>query len=282
MVTASPLITAAITFPHPIGYIFTSATPQVEITITIPRLRDAVANAGDLDRTMSTTLLVQYYNVAFDPANDCCVATCPLDSGIILPDPNAATSAPMCIQCTAGLFFNSVTRQCECQTGHYIVTQANTNEVQCFPCFAPLCQTCLVATRDTCVSCVTGATVNATTTVCECNTGFFQDSTICTACPSKCSTCTSATLCVGCADTTTRDVTNNCVCNNGMYESGTAICSACPTLCLTCSAATVCTSCVTADNRVLNNGQCVCATGFFQIVNADGTFTCSPCASTCT
>ena len=68
---------------------------------------------------MQTSLVVQYYTVAFDPVNDCCVATCPLDSGIILPDLNTATRPPICMQCSAGLFFNSVTRQCECQTGHY-------------------------------------------------------------------------------------------------------------------------------------------------------------------
>ena len=288
VVTAAPIIDGTVTgalpntFTHPIGYIFTTTTPQVEITITIPRLRDAAAAANTLDRTMQTSLSVEVYSLAYDPANDCCVTTCPADNGIILPDPNSATTPPICYQCTAGLFFNSVTRQCECQTGYYQVTQALTNEIQCFPCFAPLCQTCQQATRDTCDSCVTGATVNTTTNVCECNTGFFQNGAICTACPSKCSTCTTATLCVGCADLTTRDATNNCVCNAGFYEAGTAICSACPTLCLTCSAATVCTSCRSADNRALVLGQCVCATGFFQVINADGTFTCSPCASTCT
>jgi hypothetical protein len=59
------------------------------------------------------------------------------------------------------------------------------------------------------------------------------------------------------------------------------MCSACPTLCATCSSATECTSCVTANNRALVGGQCVCATGFFQVVQPDGSLTCSPCSASC-
>ena len=112
-------------------------------------------------------------------------------------------------------------------------------------------------------------------------TGFYQNGSLCNSCPHQCGACTTATVCSVCSDNTTRLLSTNCGCVDGTYDAGTAICSACPTLCVTCSSATVCTSCNTTANRALINGQCVCATGFFQVVNSDGSFSCQACSPSC-
>ena len=128
---------------------------------------------------------------------------------------------------------------------------------------------------------MTGAALNTTTNACECQVGFIQNGAICDACPVKCGACTTPTVCSTCSDATTRTLANNCDCNPGFYHSGTAIRPACPTLCLTCSSATVCLTCNPNLNRALVNGQCVCATGFFQVVNPDGNLACSACSPSC-
>ena len=137
--------TAAFPITHPIGITFTTATPTIEIFFQVPRLRnDAIAVDGTLDRLFNTDLVVTLFSHAYNPATDCCVTTCPDNSGVSLGINN---NPPMCVTCATGMFFNSVTRSCQCNTGHYSVSQALTNETLCFPCFAPLCTSCLQATR---------------------------------------------------------------------------------------------------------------------------------------
>ena len=97
-----------------------------------------------------------------------------------------------------------------------------------------------------------------------------------------CATCRVGGVCDTCADTTTRSLTNNCECLTGFFDASSAVCQTCSALCKTCSSATTCTSCFTDNNRALVNGQCVCAAGFYQIVNQDGSLTCGKCAPSCT
>ena len=146
--------------PVRIGYIFTSATPSVEINVNLPRGIDATeATSSNLDRQFDTTIKVVRYDYVYNPLTDCCNTTCPDNSGVIIPADSSYP--PMCASCSAGLIYNSLTKMCQCQTGHYQVVNALTNEVQCFPCFAPLCETCQLATKTVCDSCVTGAATNA-------------------------------------------------------------------------------------------------------------------------
>lgn len=160
------------------------------------------------------------------------------------------------------------------------MAQAQTGQFQCFPCFAQLCQSCNATSRTTCNSCVSGAAFD-NNTICNCITGFFRNASTCEACPVRCGSCSNANVCITCSDNTTRAFNDSCNCITGFFDAGVSVCSACPSLCRTCSSATTCTSCFTDRNRTLNNGQCVCATGFYQVVNADGSLTCSPCAPTC-
>lgn len=255
-----------------IGYIFTTSTPVVSITLNTPR------DPTNLLK-LKTSLVITQYSNAYDPIADCCVQFCPKDSGV-----NIQTTPPTCVACTNGLVYNSVTGACQCQTGYYPVTQLTGQSIgsqQCYPCFAPLCQTCTQAAPTVCSSCVSGAAINANS-VCACLAGYYQAGALCNSCPNACATCSVASVCTTCADTVTRDSTKNCACNIGFYDSGVAACSKCSALCETCTSATTCATCFAKDNRILVNGQCVCATGFYQIVNQDGSLTCGACDPTCT
>lgn len=278
-VQTASVLTAAGTTPDTwtttIGYIFKSATPVVSLVINAPR------DAANQLKFESILVVTQYSN-AYDPIADCCVQFCPANSGV-----NVLTTPPTCVTCNLGLVYNSITGSCQCQTGYYSVVQTTATNVslgttQCYPCFAPLCQSCNQTTPTVCNSCVAGAAVN-NASVCACLSGYFQNAALCTACPYQCATCNVGTVCATCADNTTRDTTSpTCGCLTGFYDSGSAICSACSALCLTCNSSSTCTSCVTANNRTLINGQCVCSVGFYQIVNTDGSLTCGKCAPTCT
>ena len=269
---------------HPLGYVFKTATPSIQITINLPRGRDDAQAIGVsptvdlLDRTVKSHLEVTLYSLVYNPITDCCDTTCPANSGVSL---GIGLNPPMCILCAQGLIYNDITRQCQCQTGFYAVTQAITNETTCFPCYAPLCQSCNVTNRTVCNSCVSGAAVN-TQNICQCLTGFFQNATLCQACPVRCGTCVSSSVCLTCSDNTTRLFNDSCRCIDGTYDNNVAVCVACPSLCKTCSSATNCTSCFTQNNRALSNGLCVCKTGFFQVVAADGSLSCQPCDPSCT
>ena len=98
----------------------------------------------------------------------------------------------------------------------------------------------------------------------------------------RCASCSVGTVCTSCSDNTTRDVNNDCVCLTGFYNAGVAVCQTCPTLCKTCASATNCTACHDNSNRTLMNSQCVCKTGFYQVVHPNGTLSCQPCDPTCT
>jgi len=188
------------------------------------------------------------------------------------------------VACTAGFTYNSISRQCECRTGFYSVIQSVTNSTECYPCQAPLCQTCTASNTLVCTACVVGAApVNGNLAACACRDGFYRTGSTCTACPSKCATCQTAGVCLTCSNTVTRSPAPSCNCLDGFFESGSAVCSRCAPLCRTCSSATTCTDCFRENNRALQNGQCVCALGFYQAVNpTDGSISCAPCHPSCT
>lgn len=52
-------------------------------------------------------------------------------------------------------------------------------------------------------------------------------------------------------------------------------------MCLTCTNSSACSSCVTSNNRTLLNGQCVCASRFYQFINSDNSISCVQCGPEC-
>ena len=247
-ITANAATAVTAPFPYRIGYIFKTTNPLVQIVINVPRSTDTTtryltgtALTTTLDTTVQSTISVTQYSLVYNPATDCCVTSCPPNSGINLGV--IVPTVPSCVACTSGLVYNSLTAQCQCQTGFYSVVQASTNQTQCFPCLAQLCQTCAQATNTVCSSCVTGAAV--INNVCTCLSGYYQNASLCNACPYQCGICTTVSVCTTCSDNTTRNINNSCACNIGLFDAGVAVCGTCPSLCRTCSSATNCTSCFT-------------------------------------
>lgn len=115
---ALPLRTANIPI---IGYIFTVPNPTIVITINTPRPTEVAPSVRTLRFT--TTTVITQYSQAYDPILDCCVTTCPPNSGV-----NVESTPPSCKACNSGLFYNNVLRICQCQTGFYSVIQSVTRQ----------------------------------------------------------------------------------------------------------------------------------------------------------
>ncbi len=214
----------------------------------------------------------------YNPVSDCCAAQCPAGSQI-----NFASSPPSCINCQGDntLVFNPISNNCQCKVGYYnILSGTGTGQIVCFPCIASLCSTCTADSLNTCTACVVGASFNASN-ICNCNAGFYQANGTCVACSNKCSGCSTGGVCNTCADTVNRIFSQNCACVAGFYDDGSSLCKACNPLCLTCTNSSSCSSCVTSNNRTLINGQCVCASHFYQFINSDNSVTCVQCGPEC-
>ena len=115
-----PLPDTSATIPV-LGYIFTVPNPTIVITINTPRPTDNASPTRILRFT--TTTVITQYSQAYDPILDCCVTTCPPNSGV-----NVESTPPSCKACNSGLFYNNVLRICQCQTGFYSVIQSVTRQ----------------------------------------------------------------------------------------------------------------------------------------------------------
>jgi len=145
---------------------------------------------------------------------------------------------------------------------------------------AKLCGTCVSTNVTVCTTCVVGAALGSNN-VCNCISGYYESNGACQVCPAKCNGCQVNGVCSACADPNNRKLDQNCACPAGLYDDGSATCKTCNSLCKTCTNSTSCTSCFTENNRTLVNGQCVCSSGFYQVVNSDNTVTCKKCSAEC-
>jgi hypothetical protein len=99
----------------------------------------------------------------------------------------------------------------------------------------------------------THATFNTVDSLCECNSGYFEDaSNVCTACTAPCSSCsTSATECTACDDSTHMTLSGGicsctdpnaafntvdkvCACDPVFFEDPSNVCTACTAPCDSC------------------------------------------------
>jgi len=152
------------------------------------------------------------------------------------------------------------------QCANYYYVSANSNCVVC-----PNTPQCLVCNPVNPQQCQT------------CNTGFFLNNNICTACPSYCASCSSATLCLtlvnpvgfvlmtvigvsvlancdpGCNQCSQINPSSCLICAQGFYLSSSNLCLPCDisSQCLTCNQnnATSCISCF--PNAFLSANICV-------------------------
>ena len=160
-----------------------------------------------------------------------------------------------------------------------------------------VCQKCASScaacanTATACLVCAPGLYQNPLDASCvpptSCPAGFFADQTYlkCSACPSSCATCLSATACLTCRagfSLSASQCLNNCPAGY-FYNTTASACAKCHFYCATCFAGAYnnCLSCPT--NQYLSNSQCVatCPSGQFASA-ADATCKqCLPPALTC-
>ncbi len=169
-----------------------------------------------------------------------------------------------------------MTGQCECNPGYFLISSVSQI---CTLCTARLCAVCNPSSPSVCQTCVSGASLQFTGE-CTCNSGLFASNNSCTSCGAKCTGCDSTGKCLGCSDSR-RDPANDCNCPVGFYESGGSACLACSSNCKTCSSANVCSSCEATQNKRLEGGLCVCLSGYFTTIDAQGNIQCQKCATQC-
>lgn len=264
-----------------VGIVIKTANPVLTFIVTIPRPADASnAHAPPLTTrrfVADLTVEIREYSQVYNPVTDCCISQCPDGSGV-----NLKSTPPSCIVCKGdpNLSFDSNTGVCSCKTGYYNTLSDSNGNLACFPCMAKLCSTCSSDNITVCTGCVTGAAFNSNN-VCECVSGFFETNGTCQTCPAKCNGCQVNGVCNACQDSANRKLDQNCDCPAGLYDDGSATCKTCNPICKTCTNSSACTSCFAENNRALVNGQCVCASGYYQVVQADNTVVCRKCNPEC-
>lgn len=194
-------------------------------------------------------------------------------------------------------------------------------------CSSILCLSCSQGNSDACLSCVSGYFVNITTSTCQlctgapqctaciptepgictsCMTGFYLSQNLsCIACPSFCSSCTSANDCseksnVGQMVITINNTPTLAICDQGCITcsdanpgscvvcspgfvlipsspNNLAYCVPCASNCSTCTLnRTTCTSCY--PGYFLNNGQCTtCSSSSCQTCDSQDVGVCTSC-----
>ena len=179
----------------------------------------------------------------YDSVQQCCSTSCSSGTGL-----NVKTSPFTCVTCnsSAGQFYNSMSGQCECSPGYFLISSVSQI---CTLCSAKLCSICNPSSPSVCQTCVSGASLQFTGE-CICNYGLFSSNNSCTSCGSKCTGCDSTGRCLGCSDSK-RDATKDCNCTDGFYDNGGASCLACSSNCKTCSSSNVCNSCDSTQNKKL-------------------------------
>jgi len=187
----------------------------------------------------------------------------------------------MCLNCATGV---SLCTQCN----NFYYVSSNSTCVEC-----PNTPQCLICNPSNPQQCQT------------CNTGFFLNNNICTACPSYCASCSSATLCLtlvnpvgfvlmtvngasvlancdpGCNQCTSNDPSFCTNCAQGFYlNSGICLPCTITSKCQACSQAnsTVCTSCF--PGAFLSNSVCVsCQSPCVTCTSATQLSSCTSCPS---
>ncbi|KAL4454553.1 hypothetical protein ABPG74_021758 [Tetrahymena malaccensis] len=180
--------------------------------------------------------------------------------------------------------------------------QVETNKIYCmcqigyFEDLYKTCQQCsqncksCEKQKDQCTDCRLdqNRVLNNQTKKCDCKDGMYEDkSGICQSCHFSCDTCYgggSAIDCKTCNKQNYRIAQQNnqkitCQCMQSFYESNKAQCDKCHYSCFTCSKNSNENSCDSCDSslfRVLNNGKCICISGYVEINQK-----CVPCHKSC-
>jgi proprotein convertase subtilisin/kexin type 5 len=125
-------------------------------------------------------------------------------------------------------FLDTTTKTCNCP--YPMLLDANGNCYFQQSC-GRACILCSSTAPNTCIGCVSHATLNSGQ--CTCNSGYFLDTVnnICRQCYTTCATCTSYTVsgCLTCRDTTRSTLSGGqCICSSGWFmDLSTGLCAPC-------------------------------------------------------
>ena len=172
-------------------------------------------------------------------------------------------------------------KNCVCIEGYYLI------EDSCAKCSSS-CKSCI--NGSSCSSCIDHSSYNTYTGLCECDTGYYNDSSTsaCIQCNSNCKSCNDANICLECkikfstpgngntclCENDSELVVDECKCLSGTYRGNDNKCTQCPDDCLECEQSVTlnCTSC--SSPLILDQGWCICPTGYFTNNNNECTQTC--------
>jgi hypothetical protein len=191
----------------------------------------------------------------------------------------ATCSGPLdtdCLSCKQGYQVSS-SGQCVCMTGTL------PSATGCDPCNVS-CLTCS-GTKDKCTACRSDATLTSTNT-CQCNQGFYYDSTTgyCLRCHPSCKTCASSSYsnqCTACGTGATftptqGSTTGTCSCSTGNFDTS-GNCITCHPTCTSCygTSESQCLSCP-VNMKLQPDGTCKCNPGYALTQTG-----CARCHSSC-
>lgn len=246
---------------------------------------------------------------------------------LYLQNCNVQESSTLCIVCDTGYNLSTDRSTC-CLTGYFMVSPQVCAgcESTCSECTGPtmndcltcsdsqktvrvdgscvcvlgsdpvsgLCNSCLnecstCETSSTCTGCLDiNAVVNGTGR-CECDSGFYDDSSLigvnCLNCHQSCLSCFAAgsSSCIECSDLNSSPVGGVCTCNPRYVKSPvTGVCESCNTDCLNCASGLVdgCTQCSDLNAELISSpGICSCKSGYVE--TSQNPLICSICHETC-
>lgn len=176
---------------------------------------------------------------------------------------------------------------CQCKDNYY---KTSNDPLGCTPCYTD-CLSCFGVLETQCLICKDlNAKISSLTSLCICNTGFYETSTNplgCSQCHSSCETCqgSSDSECLTCLDSNAvvSSSPGYCLCKPMYYASvlDPLTCSLCSSNCGECSGPSDsdCLSC--SDNALVLNtpGMCFCDSGFYM--ESDTPLVCSACHVNC-
>lgn len=209
--------------------------------------------------------------------NQTCVDNCPthyvgLGRNCVPCTNNCATcvgSTSICSSCVSGFYlYQTTSPSCvnPCPSSLFM----NNGTGTCTGC-SSICLTC-GNYSDQCLSCPSGAYLQGTNCRSNCSLGFYALGSVCTACHSNCSACSSALICSACAPdfylylSTCLD---SCPSQRPVINVN-GICSTCTnTYCISCNSSNYCFGCYFP--KVLVQGSCVDSCPNNYVLDSNGT-----------
>ncbi|KAL4470078.1 hypothetical protein ABPG72_008737 [Tetrahymena utriculariae] len=224
----------------------------------------------------------------FDAAGQYACKNCPYDCKTCVR--NSVNQQCLTCDSTSNRQLNYITGRCDCKPGYY--EDPVLNQPTCLPCHAS-CSQCSAGTSSDCTQC---SSVNFRTFLngkCACLAGYYNidnNTPQCSPCHYSCKTCNDMTgsldsSCLTCDANSFRLQNGSyCQCMTGYMDiPNKKACQQCHFSCASCDnilpiTSNQCSACSTLNNRALQDSNCPCQIGFYEI---QGNPVCQPCDPSC-